>query len=93
MFCLAQGGPAVECWIVPNEVFPTELRSLGTGLSTAGSRVGAAIGTYLVPSMLTGLGVGNTMLVMAGVCLAAVILTVTLAEETKGKTLAETSAI
>ena len=55
--------------------------------------MGAAIGTYLVPSMLTGLGVGNTMLVMAGVCLAAVILTVTLAEETKGKTLAETSAI
>ncbi len=93
LFCLAQGGPAVECWIVPNEVFPTELRSLGTGLSTAGSRVGAAIGTYLVPSMLTGLGVGNTMLVMAGVCLAAVILTVALAEETKGKTLAETSAI
>ena len=93
LFCLAQGGPAVECWIVPNEVFPTELRSLGTGLSTAGSRIGAAIGTYLVPSMLTGLGVGNTMLVMAGVCFAAVILTVTLAEETKGKTLAESSAI
>lgn len=92
MFCLAQGGPAVECWIVPNEVFPTELRSLGTGLGTAGSRIGAAIGTYLVPSMLSGIGVGGTMFAMAGVCLAAVILCIALAEETKGKTLAESSA-
>lgn len=93
IFCIAVGGPSVECWIIPNEVFPTDLRSSATGISTAISRVGAAVGTYLVPSMLAGLGIGNTMLVMAGVCFAGVILCVTLAEETKGKTLAESSAI
>lgn len=93
IFCIAQGGPSVECWIIPNEVFPTDLRSSATGIATAISRIGAAVGTYLVPSMLAGLGIGNTMLVMAGVCLAGVILCVALAEETKGKSLAEASAI
>lgn len=93
IFCIAQGGPSVECWMIPNEVFPTELRSSATGISTAISRIGAAVGTYLVPSMLANLGIGNTMLVMAGVCFAGVILCVTLAEETKGKSLAEASAI
>ena len=93
IFCIAVGGPSVLCWVIPNEVFPTDIRSSATGISTAISRIGAAIGTYLVPTMLLGLGVGNTMLVMAGVCFAGVILCVTLAEETKGKTLAEASAI
>lgn len=93
LFCIATGGPSVECWIIPNEVFPTDIRASATGISTAISRVGAAVGTYLVPSMLLGMGVGNTMLVMAGICLLGLILCITLAEETKGLSLKEASAI
>lgn len=93
IFCIAVGGPSVTCWIVPNEVFPTELRASAMGISTAISRMGAAVGTFFVPGMLASLGVGNTMLVMAGLCLAGLILCITLAEETKGLSLKEASAI
>ncbi len=92
IFCLAQGGPSALAWLAPNELFPTEVRASATGLATAMSRIGAAVGTYLVPLMLTEIGVSNTMLVMAAVCLAGVVLCAALAEETKGMSLRETSA-
>ena len=35
--------------IYPGEVFPTEIRGLGTGFVAAVSRIGAGLGTFLLP--------------------------------------------
>jgi putative MFS transporter len=78
--------------IYPSEVFPTEIRGLGTGFATAVSRVGAGLGTFLLPWSMTNLGAGPTMLIAAGIALVGAALSQWLAPETKGKSLTETAA-
>ena len=92
LFCVAQGGPMVLAWVIPNEVFPTEIRSTATGFATAISRIGSAVGTLCVPLFIGSLGVQITMYIMAGVCLVGTFVCYLLAEETKGLTLKEASA-
>ena len=75
--------------IFPGEVFPTSIRGVGTGFAAAISRVGAALGTFLLPISMVGLGAGVTMLIAAGVALAGAVITQLLAPETKGMSLAE----
>ena len=43
--------------LYPAEVFPTEIRGIGTGFAAAVSRVGAGLGTFLLPWSMTNLGV------------------------------------
>jgi putative MFS transporter len=49
--------------VYPGEVFPTEIRGLGTGFAAAFSRIGAGLGTFLIPWSMETLGVGPTMLI------------------------------
>ena len=72
------------CAIYPAEVFPTQVRTTGTGVASAVSRIGAAVGTYLVPSALTGIGVGWTMFIGALVLLFGAVASQLLAPETTG---------
>ncbi|MFD2617549.1 MFS transporter [Terrilactibacillus laevilacticus] len=74
--------------IYPAESFPTELRASGVGVATACSRIGSALGTFLLPIMITRLGLSPTMLILSGVLLLGTIVSITLAPETKGKKLA-----
>ncbi|WP_345707705.1 MFS transporter [Kitasatospora paranensis] len=74
-------------WTYPNELFPTEVRATAVGVATSVSRVGAAVGTYLLPLSLTGLGTGPTMLVAAGVTAVGLLVCVLWAEETRGTAL------
>lgn len=62
------GGAQVMEYVYPNELFPTEIRASAVGLGTSISRIGAAIGTYLLPFALTSWGIGTTMIVAAAVC-------------------------
>lgn len=62
------GGAQVLEYVYPNELFPTEIRASAVGLGTSISRIGAAIGTYLLPFALTSWGIGTTMIVAAAVC-------------------------
>lgn len=77
--------------VYPGEVFPTEIRGLGTGFATAFSRVGAAAGTFLMPISVAGIGIGPTMLIAAGITVVGAVTSHLLAPETMGKTLSETS--
>lgn len=77
--------------IYPGEVFPTEIRGIGTGFATAVSRVGAGLGTFLLPWSMTNLGPGPTMLFAAGLAALGAALSQWLAPETKGKSLTETA--
>ncbi|GHE76312.1 MFS transporter [Amycolatopsis deserti] len=78
--------------VYPGEIFPTEIRGLGTGFATAISRIGAGIGTFLLPWSMHALGGGTTMLIAAAVCVAGALVSQVLAPETMGRTLSETSA-
>lgn len=77
--------------IYPGEIFPTEIRGLGTGFAAAVSRIGAALGTFLLPWSMTNLGTTTSMLIAAAIAFAGAALSQWLAPETKGKSLTETA--
>lgn len=78
--------------VYPNELFPTAVRATATGTVVAISRVGAAISTFMLPTMLDGTGVGAVMWLMAGVNVAGLVVTLALGEETRGRSLADTAS-
>ncbi|MET8753236.1 MFS transporter [Streptomyces sp. NPDC004667] len=75
--------------VYPLEVFPTSLRATGVGFATAMSRVGAAVGTFLLPMGLHRFGVEFVLLVGAGVLAAGALVSQFLAPETASLDLAE----
>ena len=78
--------------IYPGEVFPTEIRGMGTGFAAAVSRLGAAAGTFLLPWSIANLGIGPSMLIAAVVAGVGAGLSQWLAPETKGLSLTEAAA-
>jgi putative MFS transporter len=76
----------------PSELFPTELRTTAVGIAAAASRIGAALGTFLLPLGLDTIGVGPSMLVGAAFCVAGAVITRRWAPETAGRPLLETSS-
>ncbi|MFI0773905.1 MFS transporter [Streptomyces sp. NPDC021212] len=74
--------------VYPLEVFPTSLRTTGVGFATAVSRVGAAIGTFLLPMGLDHFGAEFVLLVGAAVLVVGGIVSQFLAPETTGLDLA-----
>lgn len=70
--------------VYPLEVFPTSIRTTGVGFATAMSRVGAAIGTFLLPIALSAVGVGFTLLIGAAVLALGGLVSQFLAPETTG---------
>jgi putative MFS transporter len=80
-------GPAGLVGVVAPEVFPTHIRSFGTGVAAAAGRLGSIVGILLFPLLLNRFGLQVTMAVF---CLDAVIATIAMivfGTETKGKTL------
>lgn len=73
--------------VFPPECFPTEVRASGVGLSVACSRLGSAVGTFLLPVSITTLGFQATMFALAGVLLIGMIVSIAWAPETKDLTL------
>jgi len=78
--------------IYPNELFPTAVRATATGTVVAISRVGSAVSTFVLPMVLTGSGLSGVMWLLAGVNVIGLAVTVLLGEETRGRSLSETSA-
>ncbi len=78
--------------IYPGEVFPTEVRGVGTGFAAAISRVGAGMGTFLLPMGVEAFGVSVVMLIAAIVVFSGAWVSQLWAPETKGKSLSETAA-
>ncbi|MDI3406443.1 MFS transporter [Streptomyces cavernicola] len=87
------GGTQILQWIYPNELFPTEVRGTAVGLASSLSRIGAAVGTYLVPMALSGWGIGNTMLAAAAISIAGAVASVAWAPETRGLTLQQSATL
>jgi putative MFS transporter len=77
--------------VFPPECFPTEARACGVGLAIASSRLGSAIGTFLLPVGIAQAGIQMTMLALAGVLLVGMVVSIAWAPETKDLTLREAS--
>lgn len=92
-YALLIGGTQILQWVYPNELFPTEIRGSAVGLASSLSRIGAAAGTYLVPLVLSGLGIGTTMIIAGVITLLGLVVSFAWAPETRGKTLAECAAL
>ncbi|QDR79132.1 MFS transporter [Sporomusa termitida] len=77
--------------VFPAESFPTDVRSSGVGLATAASRLGAAVGTFLLPMSIANLGMSYTLLWLTGTLVVGTIVSIAWAPETKTLTLSEAS--
>jgi putative MFS transporter len=75
--------------VYPAEIFPTEVRASGTGIAAAISRIGAAIGTFLLPTSVEQFGTGPTMIGATAVLLLGLVLSVAWAPETRHVSLSE----
>ncbi|MCX5561511.1 MFS transporter [Streptomyces sp. NBC_00038] len=75
--------------VYPLEVFPTSLRTTGVGFATAMSRIGAAIGTFLLPMGLDRYGPEFVLLIGAGVLALGGLVSQFLAPETTDMDLAK----
>ena len=92
-YALFIGGAQVLELVYPNEIFPTALRPYAMGWGVSASRIGAAIGTFLVPVSLESIGIGNTMYIAAAVTFIGLVVSVVWAPETKSKDLAEAASL
>lgn len=77
--------------VFPPECFPTEARACGVGLSIACSRLGSAIGTFLLPIGVAQAGIQMAMLALAAVLLVGMLVSIAWAPETKHLTLSQAS--
>ncbi|MBB1610629.1 metabolite transporter [Pseudomonas sp. UME83] len=93
LYAVTSGGPNILEWSYPNELFPTDIRATAMGVITAVSRIGAALGTFLLPLSLEHYGDGATMLIMAAMTAVGFVVSYFLAPETKGRSLSEASGV
>jgi putative MFS transporter len=79
--------------VFPPECFPTEVRACGVGLAIACSRLGSAVGTFLLPLGIVHLGFVITILVLAAVLLVGMVVSIAWAPETRHLTLNQASGV
>lgn len=93
IYAFFSGGPGILQWLYPNEMFPTQVRATAVGVAIAISRIGVVVSTYGLPLFLNAYGIGATMLAGAGLLIAALVLSVLMAPETRGLTLSQASSL
>jgi MFS transporter, putative metabolite transport protein len=93
VYAFFSGGPGILQWLYPNEMFPTEVRATAVGVAIAISRIGVVVSTYGMPLFLDAYGIGPTMLAGAGLLVVALVLSIFMAPETRGLTLAQASSL
>ncbi len=77
--------------LYPSEIFPTEIRATGVGFAAGMSRLGAAVGTFLLPIGLVQWGTGAVILTGAAVSAAGLLVAIAWAPETRGLELSQTA--
>jgi MFS family permease len=83
-------GPNVTTFVLPGELFPTQVRATGHGIAAGIGKFGAFIGVFLFPVLQNSLGLRGTLLLTAGVSVLGALLTLVLPEPA-GRSLEEIS--
>lgn len=89
LFALVSSAMSALDTVYPSELFPTEIRATATGLCVSISRIGAAIGTLVLPLGITTVGVHGVTLIAGGIAVAGLLVSIAGAPETAGLTLAQ----
>lgn len=82
-------GPNSTTYILPAELFPTQVRATGAGFAAACAKVGATLGVFLLPLIKSDLGVPAVLGLMAGVSLLGLACTWLFRVEGHDRTLEE----
>jgi len=82
-------GPNTTTFVIPAEVYPVRYRTTGHGISAASGKLGAAITTYLFPSLVASIGVKNILIMLAILSVIGATLTWAFVPEPKHKPLEE----
>ncbi len=82
-------GPNATTFILPAELYPTQMRATGHGFAAAAGKIGAAVGIFLLPVTKARFGLTFTLVMLAIFCVLAFMTTLVLRVETRGKSLEE----
>lgn len=82
-------GPNSTTYILPAELFPTQVRATAAGFAAATAKVGATLGVFLLPLIKSAAGVPVVLLLMAFVSLLGMLFTWLFRVEGHGRTLEE----
>lgn len=79
-------------WVYIGEVFPLNIRGLGTSLCSATNWLADMVVSLTFPSMLAAFDIANTFIIYGCICVICIIVTNKLFLETRGKSLEEIEA-
>ncbi|WP_449370898.1 MFS transporter [Thiomonas sp.] len=68
-------GPNSTTYILPTELYPTQLRATGAGFAASSAKIGATLGVFALPLIKSALGVPTVLALMAGVSLLGLLST------------------
>ncbi len=77
-------------WPYPPELFDDRVRGTGVGIVVAFSRIGAALGTFLLPILMESIGATGTLIVCAAILVVGGLVCQFFAPETSAKFLNQT---
>ena len=93
LFALSTGfGPGIIEFVMPPELFPTNVRSSGAGFANTMSRLGAVVGVVIQPVLKQDYGIHFVFLIYGVVALCGLLITYFMAPETRGISLSGVDA-
>jgi len=93
IYSLIGSAAANLLFVYPAEIFPTNLRSTGSGVTIASSRIGSALGTFALPVLITSIGLHTSMIILACILALGAVVSIAWAPETGKKGLDEASEV
>ena len=79
-FFFVNFGPNSTSFLIPSEIYPTNIRASGHGISAAVGKVGAFIGAFCLPFILISQGLAMTMGLIAAVSFLGIFITLLIPE-------------
>ena len=74
-FLCANFGPNATTFIIPSEVFPTQIRATCHGIAAAAGKAGAVVGGAGFPQAIAGVGLNGVMYICASISVAGAVAT------------------
>jgi PHS family inorganic phosphate transporter-like MFS transporter len=82
-YFFASFGPKMTTFVIPSELYPTEVRAFCHGISAAGGKLGAIIGTYAFKYILSASGVAVVLNICAMIAVVGLFVTCLFTPETR----------
>ncbi|QGP53012.1 putative metabolite transport protein CsbC [Piscirickettsia salmonis] len=86
-YLMVNAGPNPTTYMLPAELFPTEIRASGHGFASASGKLGATLGVFFLPMCVEAFGLGITVGTIAVLCILGFFVTTIFGVETKGREL------